>query len=137
MNNQKIGNEFEKEFCELLKKKGFWVHFIERKKDGSQPFDVIACKNNKPFAFDCKTNKGRRFDLSRVEDNQEMAFELFMKKGNTKCFFAIKDTERNDIYLASAQSLIELKRQGVASVPLKELWSFYIDKGDNNCGNLC
>ena len=63
MNNKVLGDSFEKRFCEFLSKQGCWVHFIERAANtNSQPFDVIAIKNNIPYCFDCKTlnNKSRQ-----------------------------------------------------------------------------
>ena len=42
-----------------------------------QPFDIIAAKKGIVYAYDCKTNKGKRFRLDRIEDNQELAFGKF------------------------------------------------------------
>lgn len=90
MNNKKIGSDFENEFCELLNEKGFWVHFITPDKKGAQPFDVVAVKNNIPYAFDCKTSALKFFRISRLEDNQIMAFEKWMSAGNSTPFIAVK-----------------------------------------------
>lgn len=90
MNNKQLGTEFENEFCELLAKKGYWVHFITPDRRGAQPFDIIAAKNNRAYAFDCKTNAGKWFNLSRLEDNQVMAFEKWLECKNGTPYIAIK-----------------------------------------------
>ena len=50
MNNKIIGTAFEKEMCELLANRGYWVHFITPDNRGAQPFDIIAVKDGKAFA---------------------------------------------------------------------------------------
>lgn len=88
--NKKIGNEFENEFCELLKKCGFWVHFMNPNAAGQQPVDVIAAKNNEVFLFDCKTSVKQTFYLTRIEFNQSMAFWSFANCGNMNRYIAVK-----------------------------------------------
>lgn len=90
MNNKKIGTAFEKEFCEYLSTKGYWVHFLSPSENGSQPFDVIAVKNGKAHALDCKTSSIHRFSISRLEDNQILAFEKWKRCGNNEPFIAVK-----------------------------------------------
>ena len=97
MNNKKIGNEFEEEFCEMLRKRGFWVHFIVPDKRGAQPFDVLAVRRNIPYAFDCKTSSKKYFKMNRLEDNQIMAFEKWLSVGNGTPFIAVKYKE--EVYL--------------------------------------
>lgn len=82
--NKLKGDEYEKEVVELLFQRGFWVHFIERNKAGAQPFDIIAVKDGKAYAIDCKTldDKEKYFRLSRLEDNQITAFERWLQCGN-------------------------------------------------------
>ena len=45
MNNKDIGNQFEREICEILAKNGWWVHFISPNKSGAQPVDIIAVRD--------------------------------------------------------------------------------------------
>lgn len=90
MNNKKLGTQFEQEFCTLLAQCGYWAHFITPDKAGSQPFDVIACKDNKPYAFDCKTCEADTFNISRLEDNQIMAFEKWLRCNNEYAYIAVK-----------------------------------------------
>lgn len=90
MNNKKVGNSFESEFCEVLSMYGFWVHLLSQNAAG-QPADVIAVKNGKAYLIDCKvcsTDKG--FALNRMEENQDLAMELWNECGNGQGWFAIK-----------------------------------------------
>lgn len=90
MTNKKLGNDFESELCELLSSQGFWAHNFAQNQDG-QPADVIAVKNKKAYLIDCKvcsTKKG--FDLSRMEDNQDLSMELWKDCGNGEGWFAVK-----------------------------------------------
>ena len=93
MNNKKIGNDFEREMCEKLRKAGYWVHFITPDKTGAQPFDIIAVKDNVPFAIDCKTSVRKIFPISRLEVNQIMAFDKWMSVGNGVPMVAVKYKE--------------------------------------------
>ena len=107
MNNKRTGNDFENEFCQILRDENYWVHFITPNQAGAQPFDVIAVKNGTAYAFDCKTCVDRWFRISRLEDNQILAFEKWMMCGNNIPMVAIKHNER--IYIVS---YIELKTKG-------------------------
>ncbi len=89
MNNKKLGNEFERELCEILSGYGFWVHLLNANKSG-QPADIIAVKNKKAYLIDAKVCSSRGFPLSRVEDNQDLAMDLWNDKGNGQGWFALK-----------------------------------------------
>jgi len=93
MNNKKLGTEFEKEVCELLASRGYWVHFIVPDARGAQPFDIIAVKNGYALAIDCKTCVADTFNISRLEDNQIMSFELWLRKGNEQPLIAVKHND--------------------------------------------
>ena len=95
MNNKILGNRFEKEYAEMLSKRGYWVTFLTPKQNiGSQPCDLIAIKNNKPILVDCKTCDTHLFPISRIEENQRQAYKRYMKCGNTKFILAIKYNNR-------------------------------------------
>lgn len=97
MSNKNLGNSFEKEYAEILRKKGYWVTFLSPKQHiGSQPCDLIAIKNDFPILIDCKTCKTHLFPISRIEENQRQAFKKYIKCGNTKFILAIK--YNNQIY---------------------------------------
>ena len=93
-NNKRTGAEFEKEFCAVLSEKGFWVHFCTPAQNGSQPCDIIAVKNEEAFLIDCKTCKDKRFNISRLEDNQIYAFRRWAKCGNKNRYIAIKHEDK-------------------------------------------
>ena len=90
MNNKKLGTAWEKRYCEILKKDGWWVHFISPDNRGAQPFDVIACKNGEPMAVDCKTTINPIFSMNRIEVNQKLAFAKWYSTGNKVVYIAIK-----------------------------------------------
>lgn len=103
MNNKLIGTQFEREFCNLLASSGWWVHFITPAPNGGQPFDVIAVKSGEAMAIDCKTSTSHIFPISRLEDNQIMAFEKWIRTGNGDPKIAVKYNE--NIYLLSYRRL--------------------------------
>ncbi len=108
MTNKKLGTEFERELVDILSQQGYWVHFITPSSSGSQPFDVIASKDNIPIVADCKTSSTKYFNISRLEDNQIMAFELWLNKGNKYAFIFIKYNDR--IYRIPYRMLAGLKK---------------------------
>ena len=90
MNNKKLGNAFEREMVQLLSDEGFWVHFIEPNRSGAQPFDIIAVKDGIPVVGDCKTSSKKTISISRLEDNQIMAFDKWISCGNEMAFIFVK-----------------------------------------------
>lgn len=130
--NQKKGKTFEQEWVEYLYSHGMWVHYIQPSPDGSQPFDVIAVKDGVVYAFDCKTLKGKRFPLNRIEDNQQAAFESLNKQWVFNTYFAIK-TDDNVAHVVPSQRAIHSKTAGVKSIDVTEecYASIYI-KQDND-----
>lgn len=103
--NKKVGNDFEAEFCEMLSAHGLWVHNMAQNKAG-QPADVIAVKNKTAYLIDCKVCTHERFSLSRVEENQYFAMELWKQCGNGEGWFALKID--NDVIMISNQTMIDL-----------------------------
>lgn len=123
LNNKKIGSDFENRFCEYLRRNGYWVHFMNPAPNGSQPFDILAVKGLQNgmaivCAFDCKTLKGDRFPLGRIEDNQEMAFAHLNNCGVHNTYFAIEREKNKVIYLPS-QEAIKAKENGEKSIDLR------------------
>lgn len=85
MNNKKHGTDFERQVIAKLSQPGnVWVHFLSPDERGAQPFDIIAVKDGVACAIECKTqdDKNKWFPLSRLEDNQKMAFEKWISCGN-------------------------------------------------------
>lgn len=89
MNNKTMGNSFEQELCEKLSEHGFWSHCMAMNKAG-QPADIIAVKNKKAYLIDAKVCSNNVFPLSRVEDNQDLAMDLWSECGNGIGWFALK-----------------------------------------------
>lgn len=113
MSNKKRGTDFEMEFSELLSENGFWAHRLKDNENG-QPFDVIAARNGRTYAFDCKDCQGERFALSRMEENQRNAMKLFAVTGNRPGMFAIRFNGR--IYLVPYRMLEILEENGTKSI---------------------
>ena len=106
--NKTVGNAFEQEFCELLAANGFWAHNMAQNKAG-QPADVIAVRNNRAILIDCKDCTNDRFDLSRIEPNQETAMTLWLSTGNKFCYFALRLSNKQ-IYLIPFSELIKREK---------------------------
>ena len=133
MTNKKLGNDFEQEVCEILAKHGFWTHNMAQNKSG-QPADIIAVKNMTAYLIDAKVCSSRGFALSRMEENQDLAMDLWMECGNGTGWFAIK-FPIGEIYmvnhlhikayqlLQSTLSFAEIKNIGVPIERWIERWS--------------
>lgn len=133
-NNQQIGKSFEQEWIEHLRSLGMWVHFMQPAPDGSQPFDVLSIDNTYGesivFAWDCKTLSGKRFPLSRIEDNQEMAFKSLNAHGVHNTYFVIKTSTA--IHLIPSQEVIAYKEAGEKSIPLEDKYVYkYLEQNHN------
>ena len=98
MTNKKIGNSFEQELCEKLAEYGFWTHNLAMNKSG-QPADIIAVRNKQAYLIDAKVVSTKRgFALSRVEENQDLAMDLWNRQGNGQGWFAFK-LPANEIFM--------------------------------------
>lgn len=116
-NNKALGAAFERQFCRILSSRGYWVHFISPSPSGGQPFDVIAVKDGVAYAFDCKTSIRKSFPYSRLEENQILAFEKWVKCGNTEPRIAV--LYGDIIYLVP---YMELKEKGVVELEKGYSW---------------
>ena len=92
VNNKQAGNEFEREFCEILASDGFWAHFMGGSKNG-QPADIIAVRNEKAYLIDAKDCQNDRFEFRRIEDNQHMAMRCWEICGNNQGLFALNTSK--------------------------------------------
>ena len=107
MTNKKLGSDFEQELCEKLSGYGFWVHSLAMNKAG-QPADIIAVKNKTAYLIDAKVCSSRGFALSRMEENQDLAMELWKECGNGQGWFALK-VPTDEIYMIPYLCMIDLK----------------------------
>lgn len=107
MSNKSTGNHFEKELCELLFNNGFWVLNVTQNSAG-QPADVIAVKDGKAYLIDCKMCSGKKFQIRRIEENQDLSMKLWNESGNGLGLFAIKINK--NIYIVDIESLKKYTR---------------------------
>ena len=117
MNNKRLGTEFEREMCEILREDGYWVHFMSPDNTGAQPFDIIAVKNGYAIASDCKTSESPIFRMNRLEWNQVSAFDYWIKCNNGNPVIWVK--YKGDIYLVM---YLQLKMLGKVDLRRFEPW---------------
>ena len=55
-----------------------------------QPFDIIAAKNGIAVPIDCKVCENDIFKMSRIEENQQYAMQLWEETGNKCGWFALQ-----------------------------------------------
>lgn len=108
VNNKRLGSAFERTVCETLALKGYWVHFIVPDARGAQPFDIIAVKDGRALAIDCKTCVADVFNISRLEDNQIMAFEKWIRCGNTMPIIIVE--HKDNVYAIPYDKLKEYEK---------------------------
>ena len=72
--------------------------------------DLIATKNNIFYIIDCKTleNKSKTFSLSRVEENQALAYKRLVEVGSYNYYYAILHC--NNIYLVPMVDIIDKEK---------------------------
>lgn len=109
MSNKSSGTAFECDFAMRLSGYGFWVHRLQDNHNG-QPFDLIAARNGKSYAIDCKDCTDGIFRLSRMEENQLNAMRLWEETGNAEGLFAIRDARNGLIYMAGRNYLEKVRK---------------------------
>lgn len=108
MSNKKIGNDFEKKFCEILSERGFWVHNFAQNQDG-QPADIIAVKKDTPYLIDCKVCDKGIFQLSRLEENQILSMQYWLDTRNREAWFALNVND--DIWMITYRQVMYAKEK--------------------------
>lgn len=134
MSNKTIGNNFEVELAEILSQNGYWVHLLNANRSG-QPADVIAVINNQAYLIDAKVCSNNDFPLSRIEENQRLAMELWEECGNDSGWFALKlDKFNPQIYMISyyLMSAFSQTRSTLSTEMIKE-FGMPIDKWVERC----
>lgn len=111
MKNKIVGNKKEEIVVKKLEELGYWAHIFAQKQNG-QPFDIIACKNNKVIMGDVKSCLDGRFNFSRIEPNQYTAMELALMRGNNNVFFFLVDSE-NNIKVIKYQTIKEFNTKSI------------------------
>lgn len=123
--NKKLGTWFEQYVCTMLAHKGWWAHFITPSLIGSQPFDIIAMKDDHVLAVDCKTCSKPNFPLSRVEDNQIFAFDQMTERTKAICGLLVQYNDQ--IYFLNWADVKAEIEAGSASIRLNEERLFDFD----------
>ena len=108
MNNKQKGMRFERRMQEVFTKAGWWVHFISPDHRGAQPFDMIVVRNGDARVFDCKTCDSHIFSIDRLEDNQVLAFERWIRCGNSVPYIVVEHDSK--VYFVSYDKLKAEKR---------------------------
>lgn len=121
MSNRKLGNDFEQQLCEILFENGFWVHNLAQNKSG-QPADIIAVKYNKAFLIDAKVCSNSTFSLSRIEENQHTAMQLWEKCGNSSAWFALLIDE--DVVFVSYANMHEAIQRGKTKLTMTDFINY-------------
>lgn len=114
----------------FLAKKGYWVHYIEGSAHtGAQPCDVIAIRRDFPELYDCKTlaAKNGLFPISRIEDNQRLAFQRLRKCRNRKTFFSLAILWNNDIYIIDFDD-INFSEKSIDLKDIKPTWEKFYER---------
>ena len=117
-NNKYLGNKFEKELSEILYDAGYWVHLLNQNKNG-QPADIIAVKNGKAYLIDAKVCTYEVFPFRRIEENQQLAMDMWIECGNTTPYFALKC--RNEVYMVSWNSIKDLIKKGKKQLNFEDM----------------
>ena len=118
MNNKQAGNEFEREFCEILAIDGFWSHFMGGNRNG-QPADIIAVRNKKAYLIDAKDCQNDRFVLSRIEANQDTAMRYWELCGNNQGLFVLKTSK--GVYMLPYGVVQSLEIMGAKSLNIEQI----------------
>lgn len=118
MINKKLGNDFEQELCEILADAGYWVHNFANRKNG-QPADIIAVKNGKAYLIDAKVCTHETFPFRRIEDNQQLAMDMWLECGNNLPYFALK--AEDEIYMVSWQTIKDLRAKGKKRLNIEDM----------------
>ena len=116
--NKKLGNDFEQELCEILADAGYWVHNFANRKNG-QPADIIAVKNGKAYLIDAKVCSYEVFPFKRIEDNQQLAMDMWIECGNIEPYFALK--ARNEVYMVGYVTIKNLMRKGKKQLNIEDM----------------
>lgn len=95
---------------------GFWALRIPRNERGAQPFDILAIKDDKVYAVDCKVCARKTFSLDRIEDNQWIAMEIMAMQTNAIVGFLVY--HNNQIFFLSYFDAIWARKRGLASIDL-------------------
>lgn len=122
MFNKKIGDKYESEFLELLKRNGWWCHLFAYKAEG-QPCDVIALKNDTPILIDVKHCNAPRFYFGHIRPNQKSCFALAYEKHNNNCGFAVYFDKIKEWRWLPYSEVLFRENKGIKSISSDECYT--------------
>ena len=119
-----VGNQTEVMVTELFKKHGYWAHILQKGKDGGQPVDVVALKNNINWLIDAKHVEDEiSFPFSRIESNQLTCMDYaYNFAGIKRTGFAIYFERVGKLYYLPYLKLLKMKEEKRKSVRYDELY---------------
>lgn len=119
-----VGNATEQKVANLFNRYGYWVHILQKGKDGGQPVDIVAIKNNVNWLIDAKNIEEEiSFPFSRIESNQITSLDYALNfAGIKKVGFAIYFKRFDKIYYLPYIKFIKLKEEKRKSVRYDELY---------------
>lgn len=125
--------KFERLCANKLYDNSYWALNIPKNSAGAQPFDLIAMKDTKICAYDCKVISSNiaSFPFSRIEYNQRSSFEeITLKVITEEVGLLIYFME--EIYFVSWDKIKNLEARGEKSIKLRKelLW---LKQDDGNC----
>lgn len=111
------GKNFEKQLCKHFSERGYYVLYMEKSTAGAQPCDIVIIKHNIATLIEAKNldNQTGIFTLSRIEQNQRLAFKKFKSCENTNFILAIN--WNGGVYLID----FDLLQFYDKSIPLKDI----------------
>lgn len=122
--NKKLGSDFEQEVCQLLAEQGYWVHNFANRANG-QPVDIIAARMGRAMIIDAKVCSSGYFDVSRLEENQELAMRKWFacKNFDAFLFFLLPDGSIHSLWIKNNFALDELlKKKRLTKAEIRELY---------------
>lgn len=118
MINKKLGNDFEQELCQIFADAGYWVHNFANRKNG-QPADIIAVRGGGAYLIDAKVCSFEVFPFRRIEENQQLAMDVWIECGNIEPYFALKC--RNEVYMVGYSTIKDLMRKGKKQLNFEDM----------------
>lgn len=115
--NRHDGNTFETDLCWFFHQHGYWAHNIAQVRSG-QPADILIAKNGTAYLIDAKNCKGDSFSLSRIEENQEQAMQLWTQCGNGQAWFAIRMS--GEIWMVPFSAFLRCTQKSVSARWMKK-----------------
>lgn len=118
------GNSAETLVANFFAERGYWASVFQKRKDGSQPVDIVAMKENYNWLIDAKyVENDISFPFSRIEPNQITSLDYALNYSHIQNVgFVIYFERFNKLYFLKFQDFLKLKEKGAKSVRYDELY---------------